>query len=328
MKSFPVIPALILALAVPGGAQTPAPAAPAARPGAPAQPPPVPKQAEAVLVYEKGKFEKVWIVAASVASFAYRETEQAIDLIQKRRSEVVSIYFLELPAYKSAMDLYQGRRYAEARDRFAQIKTNLKGLQELPNNPSTLAGFYELECLRRLNDLEGLAKALEGFRKEGLTREHHLRQIDLYILWDAVRTKGWPRLDAICKEQRAEKLPGYQRAQIGYCHGLALEALGRSSEALNAYATAITADFGATEEITREAALNSLRILKNDPEVQLAIKLWGTPDENPNAQGRFRLQEAGALAAMYELTLSAGKPLPSEYKELIKYKSKEFGGSE
>jgi hypothetical protein len=286
----------------------------------------VPRQAEALLIYEKGKFEKVWIVAASPVGIGYRDAEQSIDITPKRRAEITAIYFMELPAHKAAMDLYQGRRYAEARERFVQIKEALKGIEELPNNPSTQAGFMELECLRRMNDLEGLAKALEVFRKEGLVREHQLRQVDLYILWDAVRTKGWPRLDAICKERRTEKLPGYQRAQVGYCHGLALEALGRPTEALNAYATAMTGDFGATEEITREAALNSLRILKNDEEVKLAIKLWGTPDENPNSQGRFRLEEAASLAAMYELTLGGGKALPGEYKELLKYKPKDLGG--
>jgi hypothetical protein len=100
---------------------------------------------------------------------------------------------------------------------------------------------------------------------------------------------------------------------------LALEGLGKPSAALNAYNIAITADSGASEEITRLATLNVLRIHKADPGVQLAIKLWGTPDQNKNAQGYVRLLEAASVAKLYQMMLGSGAPLPAEYKALLKY---------
>ena len=120
-------------------------------------------------------------------------------------------------------------------------------------------------------------------------------------------------------------MPTYQRAQVGYCHGLALEGLEKPIQALNAYAIAITADYGASNELAEQAALNSLRLYTKDPEVQLAIKLWGTEDEDPHSSGRFRLEEAAALADTYEQVLGGGKALPSEYKALLKYKADSDG---
>lgn len=286
---------------------------------------PIANQAHAMMTFENGDFEEIWIDKATPTQFRYRTTETAIDRSVKNLTEVASVYFYEPPAYKKARDLYQARRYAEAAELFGRIATTLKEIRELPNNHATLSAFYHLECLRRMNDLEELKTALEGFRSAGLTRRHQLTQIELYTLWDAVRTKSWPRLDAMCVERRKQSLPICQRAQVAYCHGLALEGLDRPIEALNAYATAITADYGATHELVEKAALNSLRIYTKDPAVQLAIKLWGTEDDDEHSSGRFRLEEAAALADTYQSVLGGGKALPAEYKELLKYKEKAGG---
>ena len=58
-------------------------------------------------------------------------------------------------------------------------------------------------------------------------------------------------------------------------------------------------------------------------EVQTAIKVWGTKDENKNAKGYSDLLEAASIAHLFELSLGGGAPLPSEFKALLKYKPKE-----
>jgi len=292
---------------------------PAAQPQAAPEKIPIEPQAHAMLIYDEKKFEDVWIERATTTAFRYRETPTAIDRKIKNISECPAIYFFEPDAYRVARDLYQGRRFAEAKEEFARVREALKELSDMPNNHATLSAYYELECLRQLGDLAGLATALEGFRKAGLTRDHHIRQLDLYLLWDAVRTKSWQRLDLMCTDRRKVAMPGYQRVQVAYCHGLALEGINKPIPALNAYATAITADCGASLELVRQATLNSLRIYKANPEVQLAIKLWGTEDEAPNSGGSLLLKEAATLAETYQTILGSGKALPAEYKDLLKY---------
>lgn len=280
------------------------------------------EQAEAFLIYEEGDVERVWITAATATAIRYKATEQAVDEKDVKIDGIQSIYLMEPPALTEAIELYQARKYSEAKDKLAAIKTAFKAIEELPDNPSTNAAYLELECLRKSGDLDGLAKALETFDKAGLTREFQLRQVELYAMWDAVRTKDWSRLENICKERLKERMPGFQRAQIGYCLGLALDSQDKLIPAINAYNIAMTADTGASEDITRTGALNALRLYKKDPDVQTAIKLWGTPDEIPGSTGHQRLLEAAALAELYQLSLGGGTPLADEFKDLLKYVKK------
>lgn len=224
----------------------------------------------------------------------------------------------ESSALAAALDLYQGRKYQEAKAAFQAVKT----ASSSPGNVTVFAAFYEMECLRKLGDLEGLAKAHQDFERNSMLGGMRLRQLEIHDLWDAVRLKDWSRVDQRTKDYNDLCLPGDQRAQVAYCEGLALENSGHAAAALNAYNTAMTADAGTSEEITRQSALNVLRIHCMDPEVQAAMASWGTPEEDRGSQGFSRLQEAAAVAGLYELSLGANAPLPEEFRELLKYQSR------
>jgi hypothetical protein len=277
-----------------------------------------------VLLVEKenNARREAWLVAATKTQIRYRETELAADTKDAIISDFRSIYIYEPRDYSTAMDLYQGRKYKEAKEMFAAVKARYKPILPMENSPAALATFYEIECLRKLGDLEGLAAALQSFIKDPLTRETQLRQLELYVLWDSVRTKSWDRLETLAKERAETPLPADQRAQVAYCHGLALEGLNRPQEALLPYQTAITADAGASEEIARQAALRILAIHYADPEVKNAIKAWGTDHENKNSKGYSDLKEAAAVAKLFEMSLGAGTALPAEYKAFLKYLDK------
>jgi hypothetical protein len=283
-------------------------------------------QQEALLINSPSEFEQVWIADANKTRFVYYATEQGVDPVTKLISSPASIWLMEPPEYTEAMELFQGRKYEEARTKFASVREAYKRLQELPNNHSSLAAFYEMECLRKLNKLDELKEVQDGFLpvdRESLTRPYQLQQMEIYTLWDAVRTKDWARLELLCKEKLESKMPGGQRAQVGYMLGLALEGQKKPIPAINAYNIGMTADTGASEIITRESAINALRLYAQDESVQLAIKLFGTPDEDPQSAGALRLAEAASLVALYELTLSSGEALPGEFKDLLKYLPKE-----
>jgi hypothetical protein len=235
------------------------------------------------------------------------------------------IYFYRPPIFEEALSLYKGRKYAEAKKKFAECQKAFKKVDTIPNNYSSLAGFYVLECSRRQFDLDALSREQEKFSKEGLTNEVQLQQLEVNAFWEAVRLKDWDRLDNLAKSWLKKKLPGSQRAQIAYCHGLALEQLGAKDPlkldgAINAYNRALTADSTASMEIVAAAASNALRIYHSDPKVQLAITQWGTNNENKGSVGYQRLIEANALTKLYLLGgFETFKPLPAEYQEFTKY---------
>lgn len=255
----------------------------------------------AVLVRKSGAPLEIVLLSATKNAFRYRTAEGPQDVFEGKLPDDGTISFREDAGFAAAMDLYQARKYVEAKAEFAAIKARFSLVRALENNPASLAGFYELECLRRTGDLDGLAAALQTFSKDALTRETQLRQLELYLLWDSVRTKSWERLDELAKERANSRLPGDQRAQVACCHGLALEGLGRPREALSAYQIALTADAGASEEIARQAALRILAIHKANP-----------------SRSPADLAEAAAVARLFELSIGAGMPLPAEYRDFLK----------
>jgi hypothetical protein len=276
-------------------------------------------QAPAILSMPDGETQQVYITAATKTQIRYKTTAVATEFKDANIADFTTIFLMNSPEYSAAVDLFEGRKYEEAREKFAEIKATTKPIATLKDNHHTLSAFYEMECMRKLGDYESLATALQGFTKEPLSRDHQLRQLDLYVMWDAVRTESWDKLLLIASERDGETLPGDHRAQVAYCKGLALDKLNRGSEALVEYGKAITADAGASEKVTQEAALNSLGIYAKDKGVQEAMAAWGTGEENKNSPGYSRLLEAAGLAKFYEKFLTVGKPLTEETKVFLKY---------
>ena len=264
---------------------------------------------------------KVWITAASSTQIEYKTTPQSLNRNRIKRSTVKSVYFFEPTVFKDAVQLFESRDYRGAREKFAECKEAYDKLDNLKGNYGTLAGFYELETCRKMFDLESLKKLLDRYQFGSLARGHQRDQLEVYAVWDAVRTKSWARLDSLATEVLGKKKwIGEHVAQIKYCHGLALEGLGRDTDALIAFNGAFTADYTASEELTQAAALACLRIIKANDEVRLAIQLWGTEDEDVNSPGYFLLQEGVAMCDLWTKSLGGGKALPSEYASLLRYR--------
>ena len=277
-------------------------------------------------IYFKDKsHEDVLITTYKRGYVTYKLNARALNTTRKGPDTIEAIYYYEVPLFKEAMALYKGRKYAEAKVKFLECEVAYKQIDTAPNNYATLAGFFALECSRRSFDLDALSSGMEKFRKDGLTQAHHLQQLEVNAFWEAVRLKDWERLNRLALDWRTRKVTGSQRAQIAYCHGLAYEELAKknpklTTKALNSYNMTLSADFTASVELVIEAASNALRIYANDPEVKLAIRLWGTEDENDNGTGYLRLLEANALVKLYnQAGFDKLKPLSSDAKNFLKY---------
>ncbi|MDB4578297.1 hypothetical protein N9105_03195 [Akkermansiaceae bacterium] len=282
------------------------------------------KEPRALIMTEDDDFP-AFIVASSAKTLRYRETEQSTNYKDVRLSSI-NVYFLEPEEFTEAMELYRSRQYKAAFEKFGICAAAYKKVDEVPGNYSTLATFFQMECHRKLGDLEALEKMVETFVAGPLMRQQHLAQIEIYkVFWDAVRTKAWPRIVSIATDLEWEerKLAGDLRAQVSYCTGLALEGVDKPLKALNAYNGAFVADFAASEVITRKAGLACLRILKTHEDVVLAMKLFGTDDFEENSNGAFLIKEGIALIKLWDKSLGGGEPLPAEYKVFLKYDKKE-----
>ena len=283
------------------------------------------EEARARLMYSDESHDDVIVLSYKNGTLTYKLTPQDLNRVRVRAPRLEAIYFKQPKIFAEAMSLYSGRKYAEAKEKFTQCEKMFRAMDTAPNNYASLAGFYKMECSRRMFELDALSEEMEKFLKTGLTRETHLQQLEVNAFWEAVRLKDWDRLDRLAQAWRKRKVTGGQRTQIAYCHGLALEQLAKKNpklltKALNAYNMALSADFTASMEIIAEAASNALRLYEKDPELQLAIKLWKTEDENPNSTGYQRLMEAHSLVKLYgQAGFGQFKPLKDSYKKFLKY---------
>ncbi|MGD1978943.1 MAG: hypothetical protein PVJ98_06105 [Akkermansiaceae bacterium] len=265
-----------------------------------------------------------YMVDANEKEFLWRENAQST-LTRRQRLASCTVYFIHPEEYIEALELYKSRNYKDAAEKFAACAKDYERFKEVPANPGVLAGFYEMECYRRLEDLETLMKLAETFVPDTLLHEDQKLQYEIYkVFWDAVRTKGWARLDAICDDPkwRKRKMPGSLRAQIAYCQGLAREGIGKPIKALNSYNGAFVADFAASEEITRKSALNCLRIILAHEDVKTAMELYSTEDYSDDSNGAVLIQEATALLKLWDKVLGGGEKMPAQYKVFLKYPPK------
>jgi hypothetical protein len=173
-----------------------------------------------------------------------------------------------------------------------------------------------MEGLRKSGDLEALARALDEFKGHSNLDAERLRQLEIHRLRDAVRRGEWARADALAGRLDSLALPADQRCQVAFCRGLAHENAGRTDAALVAHNIAMTADAGASEDVARLAAIRVMRIHLADPEVRAAMDRSGDAGDSRDTPGFFRLKEAAAVAALYELSLGAGSPLPADLEIL------------
>jgi len=278
-----------------------------------------------VLIADDGAFLRCIVLGAKGGKIFYKTNFNSAQTESKSLTMFSGVYFFDPPAFAEAKKLFRDRKYKEAIPKFEACKEYYKLFRELDNNFHDLAVYYQLECYRKLQDYAAIDKILELFISEKLTRPSHQTQMEVYKLWSAVNTKSWGRLKAMCLEWRTKKVPIGVRAQIAFCEGLAHEGLGETSEALNAYAMAMTADFTKSDAIVRQAALNSLRIYAADEEVKTAMKVWKTEYEEKNKPGYIKLGEANALARIYDRAgLGAGVELPAEYKKFQTFTTDEM----
>ena len=275
--------------------------------------------APALMVEDGGKGSRVWIEAASEKVIRYRIAPKNLNRVEASLRKI-SLTFLSPAEYVKALDTFENRNYAEAQPLFAEVRETYKFTDDVPGNFSTLSGFFEMECARKLGNYEEMEKLFSKFIPGPLLMETQKTQLEIYPFYNAVRSEDWSRLDILCREWEDKKVPGGLRAQIEYCHGLALEGLNKHEDALIALNKAFVADYAASDILTRKAALACFRVYEKHPATDLARKLHGTPDENPNSTGALLLSEAAALVELWGSALGRGEELPAKYKAFLKYK--------
>lgn len=276
-------------------------------------------QVKAALATKEGKNQLAWITRSNDKQIEYKVSEVATTRETANIDSLATIYLMHQDDYAAAVDLYEAGDYAVAKEKFAELKKRYEPIASLKDNFHSLSAFYEMECMRKLGEYKAISEALQNFKKEPLTREDQLQQLELYVMWDAIGSENWDRVLTVANARDLKDLPDYQRVQLYYGKALALENTEKTDEALLEYAHVMTADAGASETLVRKAALNSLEIYLADPAVKDAIADVKANPESQSAPGYARMKQAANLAKFYENVLSPSEALPEALKALVPF---------
>ena len=216
----------------------------------------------------------------------------------------------ESRAFAAALDLYQGRKYQEAMAAFRQIK-NRKSTAA-GTEIATFAAFYEMECLRKSGDLKSLGNALADFKGGSNLDPDRLRQLEINRLWGAVDAKDWDRVKSMARPVGLRAASRRSTGTAGILPGSrprTRRPSGRSADRPQHRDDRGRRGLGGNRPPGRAPRDGDPPRRSGSPDCDGTIGIL--PDENRNNPGLFRLQEAAAVAALFELSLGAGTPLPA-----------------
>ncbi|WP_018971075.1 hypothetical protein [Rubritalea marina] len=274
---------------------------------------------EAFLLRPKQKPVKIYVLSGTPANFSFVNTLQSTQTRNGKVSGGASLYFMQPKEFVAAMDLFEGRKYSEAAAGFGAFAQKYASFKAFKENYATLASYYEMESLRKQFDVAGLVAKAASFNSKPLGNAEQVQQVEIYKFWELLHAKSWDQLVTLSEEWQAKSIPDTHRAQIAYCHAVALKEQGKLDAAIDAYSTAFTVDTFKSHELVNQAALEALDLYLNQKEVAAAIKAWGTAKQDKAGQGYKWLVEANALARLYNTTgMGGGVDLDARFAPILK----------
>ena len=276
--------------------------------------------ARVYIVKKNGKAKRAYLSKVSKKAITYIDNPKDTSGSEVLKEEVQTIFFYQPKSFAKALALFNNYRFQDAYDLFTDCKMKYKPYDALDGNYSTIAGFYELECVRRLGDLARLDQLLNDFRPAPLLDENHLTQLAIYPFWHAVHTASWERLLTLAPQWENKKLPGTQRAQIAFCHALALEALGEREGALLKFHEALAVSDLKEQNLISKACAKIIFLITEQKEVLEYLKL---PLDTRSQSSRLyhEVLAASSVAKLWSQLSHSGSSFPSEYQPLLKIPS-------
>ena len=225
--------------------------------------------------------------------------------------QIARIEFPEPGNWQIAESLYHKGEWEKAIAEFTTISNDgAANFYPAPGNYTSLARMRIIDCYREMGKYPEITKVVSTFRPESLPvfRRHGYRIAEC---WAELGKGNW---DATLEKVNAVGLKGTDpgSGELGFIRGVIWERKANPKEAILAYASAYSLDFGSQPGTAKRALEASMRILES------------LGDEN-------RRHELQAMVHTYARTFNKGKlhaAAPTSATELLGEKIDFFGGVE
>ncbi len=200
------------------------------------------------------------------------------------RSQIKYVDFPTTEQWRDAEEAFESGKFTEALRLYGRVLEDKENhFYPIPGNFVSLAHLRILECHRGNLNPAAVAKQSKVVKEESSNLPPEFRTLSPTIqAWIAVSEKKW---DQVLEVLEGVALPG---PESFFLKGIALENLGKPSEAIQEYSGAYVLNFGGSTKLTQEALQRSANLL-------VALK-----DEN-------RMSELQAQAKIYRDLYGNGK---------------------
>lgn len=261
----------------------------------------------------------VFIDNASDKGISYLQNPNSTKPEAVSRKDVKSIFFYRPSEFQNGLEAFNSSKFGVAKAAFAECKKKYSKLNKLPQNYSVRAAYYEMESVRREQNYAELGKLLNSFRPDSLVNENYLTQLQIYPYWEAYDMKAWKRILQMYGAWDKKKLPGYQKAQISYCYGMALMETGNKPDALLEFNKTIALSEYKELELVLKAGGRIMDIMLEDKALLDCLATHKTAKADMSSRAYLRLLEAHSIAKFWDESTAASS-LPVKYKKLLQVK--------
>ncbi|MDF1739089.1 MAG: hypothetical protein P1U86_08015 [Verrucomicrobiales bacterium] len=177
-----------------------------------------------------------------------------------RHNEIATVDFPEPDLWEEGNDYFYKGEFTKAIAAFSRLAGNPRGnFHPTPGNYTSLARLRLIECFRETGNAGAIVKTAASLNGQALPKKERGR-IAVISAWADLGNENWEQ--ALTK---AESIPANpiapDRNDLGFIKAMALEKTGKPEEAIIAYGTAYTVDFGASRELAKRAVKNAILLL-------------------------------------------------------------------
>ncbi|MDF1753344.1 MAG: hypothetical protein P1U89_11250 [Verrucomicrobiales bacterium] len=176
--------------------------------------------------------------------------------------EIAYVDFAEPDLWEEANnDYYQGD-YTKAIAAFSSIANNAYAhFHPTPGNYASLARLRLIECYRETGNAKAIVETAAKLQGGSLPKAYRAR-MEVVEAWAELGKGKWN--EALQKAESISANPiAPDRNDLGFIKAIALEKTGKTNEAIIAYGTAFTVDFGGSRLLAKRALQNAILLLIN-----------------------------------------------------------------
>ncbi len=192
------------------------------------------------------------------------------------RSQISYVDFPTTEEWRTAEAAYESGRFDEAVSHYRIVIADpMAHFYPMPGNFVSLAQVRILDCHRGRMVPADISKQAQVVREQFLNLPPSYRIVNPVVTaWKAVSEKNWGKVIESLEEYSPPTPESY------FLKGVALEALGKSEEAMQEYAGAYVLNFGGVSNLTKEALKRSAELLikvnnrDRAAELQAQVKIY------------------------------------------------------